>query len=65
MENQILEKLLEQDEKINEVYKSVEQTRKYLKWTFIVTIVFFVLPLFAIVMILPSLMSGMTDLYNI
>ena len=65
MENEILEKMSEQDKKLDDIYISVEKTRKYLKWTFIVTIIFFVLPLVIIMAILPSLMSGITDMYNI
>jgi len=65
MENEILEKMLGQDKKLDDIYVSVEKTRKYFKWTLITTVVFFVLPLVLIVMILPSLMSGITDLYNI
>ncbi len=65
MEDQILEKIEVQNEKIDSIFESVEKTRKYLKWTFYATIVFFVLPLIAIVVILPSLMSSMTEMYNI
>jgi len=65
MENEILEKMSEQDKKINDIYISVEKTRKYFKWTLITSVIFFVLPLVIILMILPSLMSGITDLYNI
>ncbi len=65
MENQILEKIEAQDEKINSIYKSVEKTRKYLQWTFYLTIAFFVLPLITIVVILPSLLNGITAMYNI
>lgn len=65
MESEIAQKLQEQDEKLERIYVSVEKTRKYLKWTFIATIVFFVLPLVIIMMILPSLISGITASYSI
>ncbi len=65
MENEILEKIKVQDEKIDSIYKSVEKTRKYLQWTFYLTIAFFVLPLVAIVAILPSLLSGITTMYGV
>jgi len=65
MEDKILEKIEEQNKKIDSIYKSVEKTRKYLKWTFYITVIFFVLPLLAVVVVLPSLMSGITEMYNI
>lgn len=65
MENEILNKLKEQDEKIDNIYKSVEKTRKYFQWTFYITIAFFVLPLIAIAVILPSVISGITSMYGI
>lgn len=65
MEDKILEKIDAQNEKIDSIYESVEKTRKYLKWTFYITVIFFVLPLIAIVAVLPSLISGITEMYNI
>lgn len=65
MEDKILEKIEAQNEKINSILKSVEKTRKYLAWTFYITIAFFVLPLIAIAVILPSVLSGITQMYNI
>lgn len=64
MEQEILNRLRDIDEKVSAVYSSAEKTRKYFKWTLILTLVFFVLPLVAILFILPSLMTGITDLYS-
>lgn len=64
MEQEILNKLKALEEKIDAIYISAEKTRKYFKWTFIATIVFFVLPLIMIAVILPSLMSGITNYYG-
>jgi len=36
---------LEHDKKVDEIYKSVEKTRKYFKWTLIATLAFVLLPL--------------------
>jgi|SRR3989344_7510997 len=63
-EQEILEKIDDLAEKVSAVYESAEKTRKYFKWTLILTLIFFVLPLVAILAILPSLMSGITDLYG-
>jgi len=51
---------LEHDQKVDEIYKSVEKTRKYFKWTFIVTIVVIVLPL----LFLPLAISRLLGAYD-
>lgn len=50
--------LLEQQAKIEEIYKTVEKTRKYIFWTMIASIVFFVLPLIALIFIVPLVIKG-------
>lgn len=64
MEQEILNKLKELDEKVGKVYISAEKTRKYFQWTMIATLIFFILPLVAIAVILPSLISNITNLYG-
>jgi len=54
MEQEILQKINDQQIKIDEIYKSVEKMRKYFLWTFIISIVFFVLPLIGLIFVLPS-----------
>jgi len=54
MENEILKKLEESDQKIDEIYKSVEKTRKYFLWMLIITLAVFILPLVALLFIVPS-----------
>jgi type IV secretory pathway component VirB8 len=49
---------LEHDKKLDEVYESVEKTRKYLFWTFIVSVVFIVLPLIALLFAIPKFLSA-------
>ena len=65
MEQEILKKLEEQEQKIDAIYKSVEKLRKYFLWTLIVTVVTIVLPLIALVSIIPWFLSTMTSAYNI
>jgi len=60
MENEILKKLEESDQKIDEIYKSVEKTRKYFLWTLIITLAVFILPLIALLFIVPSFLSTYT-----
>ncbi|MDD5711017.1 MAG: hypothetical protein PHV43_02885 [Candidatus Colwellbacteria bacterium] len=50
------------EQKLGEIYRSVEQTRKYLKWTFIATLIFFVLPLLGLGFILPRFIDMITGM---
>ena len=53
-------KLLDTDKKLEEVFKSVEKTRKYFKVTLIVSVAMIVLPL----LILPFLVSDLLGTYE-
>ena len=53
------------EKKIDAIYESMRKIQLYFKWTFIVTVVLFVLPLIAMVFILPTLMNNITSLYGI
>ena len=57
-------KIVELEQKIDAVYKSVEQTRKILLWTGITTVVVIILPLIGLLFIIPSLISNYTDTLN-
>jgi type IV secretory pathway component VirB8 len=57
-------KLIELEEKINNIYISVEKTRKYFLWTMIITIVLFVLPIIGIIFILPSFLNTYLSNFN-
>lgn len=58
MENEIQNKLKEQDEKLDAIYKSVEKTRKYFLIVIWITVIAFVLPLIAMMFVIPSFMSS-------
>jgi len=60
MEEQILQKIEEQETKIDAIYVSVEKTRKYFLIITWVTIIFFVLPLVAAIFIIPSFIGSYT-----
>lgn len=64
MDQETKNKLLEMNAKIDEIYISVEKTRKYLFWTMIVTLVVFVLPLIALMFAIPSFLGNYTDMVN-
>lgn len=58
MENEIENKLKEQGEKIDAIYKSVEKTRKYFLVIIWITVIAFVLPLIAMIFVVPSFMNS-------
>lgn len=60
METELKQIILDQQKKIDEIYISVEKTRKYLYWTMIATIIFFVLPLLVLAIAVPALISTYT-----
>ncbi len=51
------QKIESQQFKIDAIYVSVEKTRKYFLWTFIITVVLFVLPLIGLIFVMPSFLS--------
>ncbi len=58
METELKQLIEAQQKKIDEIYVSVEKTRKYLWWTMIITLVLFVLPLIGIMFVVPSFISS-------
>lgn len=64
MKEKILQKLEEQDKKINAIYKSVEQTRKMFLTTMIVSAVTFILPLVGLLFVIPWFIHIMSNAYQ-
>lgn len=56
--DEIIKKLTELEAKVDAVYKSAEKTRKYFMWTLIISIVLFVLPLIALIFVIPQFLSA-------
>ncbi len=54
-----------QDAKLNAIYVSVEKTRKYFKWTMIISIVVIVLPLIGLLFAIPAFLSTYSGLTNL
>jgi len=50
---------LTEDKKLEEIYGSVEKMRKYFMWTLILSLVFFVLPLIAMIFVIPRFLSSL------
>ncbi|MFH1392526.1 MAG: hypothetical protein ABIG90_02500 [bacterium] len=57
MEEETKKRLDAQDELLKKIYKSVEKTRKYFLWTFIVSLALFVLPLLGLLLFMPKFLS--------
>ena len=55
----LLQKITEQQEKIEKIYRSVESTRKYFLFTLILSIVMFVLPLIGLIFIVPYFLKSL------
>lgn len=52
------QKLVALEAKIDAIYVSVEKTRNYFKWTMIITVALFVLPLVGLVFAIPAFLSS-------
>jgi len=57
MEEEILKKIVEQEEKINAIYDSVEKTRKYFLWMLIVTVAMIVIPIIGLIFVIPQFLN--------
>jgi hypothetical protein len=57
MDDDIRKQLEDQAKKIDLIYRSVEVTRNYFKWTLIITVAVIVLPLIGMLFMIPALMS--------
>lgn len=64
MDQEIQTKIVEIERKIDEIYASVEKTRKIIMWTGIITIAVIVLPLIAMMFVIPSFISNYTETIN-
>jgi type II secretory pathway component PulF len=62
MEDEILKKFDAQDKKLDDIYRSVEKTRKYFLWMMVVTIAMIVLPLIGLIFAIPQFLSIYSNL---
>lgn len=65
MEQDIIKKLEEQQIKIDQIFISVEKTRKYFQWTMIITVALFVLPLIGLMFAIPSFLSQYSQIQTL
>ncbi len=61
MESELKQLIELQQKKIDEIYSTMEKIKKYMQWTLIASIVFFVLPLLAAILIIPFAISSYTS----
>ena len=57
MDEEILKRIEAQDKKLEQIYQSVEKTRKFFLWTLIISGVCFILPLIGLMIAIPQLIG--------
>lgn len=57
MDEEIKKRFDEQEKRLEEIFISVEKTRKYIRWTIIVSVLFVVLPLIGLIFVIPQFLS--------
>ncbi len=62
MENDTYVRLSELERKVDQIYLSVEKTRKYFLTVLIISVVAFVLPLVGLLFAIPSFLSNYNNL---
>jgi hypothetical protein len=65
MDPQLEQRLASQDQKLNQIYVSIEKMRKYFLWTMIITIGMVVLPVIALAAVIPWFLNVVGSAYNI
>lgn len=60
MDADILKKVEEQGKRIEEVYASVEKTRKYFLWVLIISVGAIVLPAIGLIFVIPYFLNTIT-----
>ncbi|MEI8061766.1 MAG: hypothetical protein WCG97_00510 [bacterium] len=53
------------EEKIEKIYVSVEKTRKYIWWAFVVTVLAVVLPLIGLLFAIPNFLSSFDQIKSV
>lgn len=61
MDEELKKKIIEQGEKIDSIYKSIETTKKYFKIFMWVTILAFVLPMIGLMFAVPMFMNSYVE----
>ena len=64
-ENELQQKLAQQDAKLDAIFTSVEKTRRYFLAVLIVSLVVFILPLVGLVFALPAFLNNYAVLLDL
>lgn len=65
MDEELEKRLSAIERKTDAIYASVEKTRKYFLWTLIATVVAFVLPIIAAIIMVPLMLGPLLSVYKI
>jgi len=57
MEEEILAKIEAQDKKLEEIYRSVEKTRKYFLLILIISVALIIIPLIGLIFVIPQFLN--------
>ena len=57
MDAEILKKFEEQDQKLEQIYQSVEKMKKYFLWTLIISVAVIILPLIGLIFVIPQFLN--------
>lgn len=64
MEPELLHQFEEQSKKLEDIYVSVEKTRRYFFWTLVAQLAFFLIPLILLMIAIPFLLSSLGTAYS-
>lgn len=53
------------EEKIDAIYLSVEKTRNYIKWAFIISVLAVVLPIIGLLFAIPSFLNSFSQIQSL
>ena len=63
MEHDLEQRLTQLEQKIDATYTAANKTRKYMFWTFVISVVVIVLPLIGLIFVIPQFL-GVLDIYK-
>lgn len=58
----IEKKLADLESKIDNVYIAVEKIRKYIWWTMVITVAVIIIPLIAMIFVIPSFINSLNNI---
>jgi len=64
MDQELVQKFEEQGKKLDAIEQSVKKIRSYLFWTFVISIVVFVLPLIGLAIVVPKVLDTLLKGYG-